>query len=258
MKADRDLLKSDMANFTHTRDFFKSCLSVVESQDKCHLCERKFAQRQERSSAVAAINKRLASVAKEMAESDLQKYDTELEEANAVRPQYEVYKRLIEIELPSIEQDIKLNDSQRSEILAQLESLDASVSQAEQSRRDVESISRTITNIARHQTDIDGLEHDLSALSSQQKSSKDSFRSVEDIQQQQASCMEQSRILKAKVIKLTREKAQATESRHAMELELKESERKIHNANQELKDRQGLYLRIQEVKDNTSSYREIV
>lgn len=251
-------VKSDISNTVHTKDFFSSCLKVAESQDKCHLCERKFTQRQEKSHAILALQKRIARQANDEIMAELSRLEGELKEANAARPQYEVYTRLCEIELPELDKNIEQAEEQRSGILSQLEGLDSKVKQLEDVKREVEAIGKPVGSLTQHQKDIEELESKLSNLSSQQKSSGDSTRSMDEIKSQQTSCLEQTRAAKTKVNTLTRDKERARTAIHQLQMELQASETKIGTANQLLKDRQSLSRQLTDLKESVVNYRETV
>jgi DNA repair protein RAD50 len=255
--SDRDTLKSDLDNFTHLFAFWSNCIAVVEKQNKCHLCDRKFTASQEKSSAIAKLRQRLAEDSRATISIELQGVEEELKEAQASRSQYETYKRLSDSEMPTLTTDLKIAEDQRDSLLASLEEQDAIVNQEELARKEVETLSKTVSNIARYVNEISGFQLEVNRLSTQQKSTGSSL-SLEEIQEQLARCTEQTRALKVKISKLTSDKDRSKVLINALELELRDAGDKLSKANFLMEKKQGLLLQIRELKDSNSALRDSI
>jgi DNA repair protein RAD50 len=255
--SDRDTLKSDLDNFTHLFAFWSNCIAVADKQNKCHLCDRKFAGSQEKSSTVTKLRQRLAEDSRATISAELQCVEEELKEAQASRSQYEAYKRLSDAEIPALATDLKTAEDQRNSLLAQLEEQDAVVNQEELARREVESLSKTVSSIARYVSEISGFQLEVNRLSTQQKSTGSSL-SLEEIQEQLASCGEQTRTLKAKISKLTSDKDHLKSLINTLELELRDAASKLSRAGFQMEKKQGLLLRIHELKESNATLRDTI
>jgi DNA repair protein RAD50 len=257
LESDRDTLKSDVENFTHLNDFYSKCIIVAEQQGKCRLCDRKFVEAREKSSAIAKLRQRLAEDNRAAIAAELQKVEDDLKEAQAARSQYEAYKRLSDIEIPALEKDLKRNEDQRVILLASLEDQDAIVRQEESAKREVESLSKTISTITRYSSEISSFDAEVATLSTQHKSSGNSL-SLEEIQERLAACGEQARGLKAKIAKITSEKDRMTGLINSLELEVRDGASKLTHANHEIEKKQGHLSRIQDLKENSRTQHDSI
>ncbi len=257
LESDRDTLKSDLENFTHLNDFYNKCIIVAEQQGKCRLCDRKFAEAREKSSAIAKLRQRLAADNRAALAAELQKVEDDLKEAQAARSHYEAYKRLCDVEIPALDKDLKRNEDQRVILLASLEDQDAVVRQEESAKREVESLSKTISNITRYSNEIFSLDAQVATLSTQHNSSGSSL-SLEEIQERLASRGEQARGLKAKIAKITSEKDRMKSLINSLELEVRDVASKLTHAEHEMDKRQGHLSRIQDLKENNRTQQDSI
>lgn len=252
LQTDRDIVSTDFNNFESTAIFFKQCINVVKTQNKCHLCDRKFVQEQEKSAAIQALNNKLAKQAKETIEADLRIFDEALKVANAARPQYEVYTRLSQHELPELSSNIQEADKQRADVLSQLEVLDRQVNQLDMTRKDVEAIATTVATIVRYQKQAEKLESKLTDLASQQQSSGVSSRSVEEIQDRQNTCLEETKGLRARIEGMRQSQLRGEKGIAQLEYEKQTTENKLGMAEQRLSEKKSLSTQIRECKDNNT------
>lgn len=257
LENDRDILKSDVENFTHLSDFYSKCIVVAEQQNKCRLCDRKFAERAEKTTAIDKLRQRLAADNRATIASELQKFEDDLKEAQAARSQYEAYKRLSGVDIPVLDKDLTKAEMQRNTLLAKLEEQDNVVRQEESDKRDVESLSKTISKITQYSSEISSFEADVRSLASQQKSSGSAL-SLEEIQEQLTTCGEQTRALKAKISKIMSEKDHTRGLINALELELRDAASKLSSAGHQMEKRQGLLLRIQELKESSAGQHDSI
>jgi len=257
LETDRDTLKSDVENFTHLNAFYNKCIIVVEQQGKCRLCDRKFVEAREKSSAIAKLRQRLAEDNRAALAAELQKVEGDLKSAQAVRSQYEAYIRLCNIEIPALDNDLKRNEDQRAILLAVLEDQDTIVRQEESAKREVESLGKTISTIARYLNEISSFDAQVATLASQHNSSGHSV-SLEEIQEQLASCGEQTRGLKAKIAKITSEKDRMKSLINNLELEVRDVASKLAHANHEMEKKQGHLFRIQDLKENSRTQHDSI
>jgi DNA repair protein RAD50 len=257
LESDRDTLKSDVENFTHLNTFFNKCIIVAEQQGKCRLCDRKFAEAREKSSAIAKLRQRLAEDNRAALAAELQKVEDDLKAAQAARSQYEAYIRLSDVEIPALDKDLKRNEDQRVNLLASLEDQDAIVREEESAKREVESLSKTISTITRYSSEISSFDAQAVTLSMQHNSSVNSL-SLEEIQERLAACGEQTRGLKAKIAKITSEKDRTKSLINILELEVRDVASKLTYANHEMEKKQGHLSRIQDLKENSRTQHDSI
>jgi DNA repair protein RAD50 len=257
LESDRDTLKSDVENFTHLNTFFNKCIIVAEQQGKCRLCDRKFAEAREKSSAITKLRQRLAEDNRAALAAELQKVEDDLNAAQAARSQYEAYIRLSDVEIPALDKDLKRNEDQRVNLLASLEDQDAIVRGEESAKREVESLSKTISTIVRYSSEISSFDAQVMTLSMQHNSSVNSL-SLEEIQERLAACGEQTRGLKAKIAKITSEKDRTKSLINILELEVRDVASKLTHANHEMEKKQGHLSRIQDLKENSRTQHDSI
>jgi DNA repair protein RAD50 len=257
MERDRDTLKSDVENFTHLEEFYNKCVVTAEQQNKCRLCERKFSDAREKSSAITKLRQRLASDNRSTVAAELTTLEKELKEAQAARAQYEAFKRLSEVDIPSHDEDINRNEKLRDTLLVKLEEQDVLVQQRESSKREVEALSKTVSRIVTYLGEISSLDADVSALSTQQKSGGSTL-SLADIQQQSTTCAEQIRTSKARISKMSLERERMRSLVNTLELELRDAANKLDNAEHQMSRKRDLMARIAELKESTTAQHDLV
>lgn len=251
---DRDTIKGDIVNFGEFKTFYAKCLDTAEQNNTCKLCERKFADAGEKSTAVRKIRAKLAATALDELKEQLQATEEDLKEAQAARPQYEAYKRLYDSEIPAFEREILKSEAQRNTLLSRLEEKDALVGQEEAAMRDVEWLSTTVGTIARYMNEITAFDSEVARLSTQQKSA--GAFNVEEIQEQLTACGEQSRTLKAKISKISSDKDRSRTLINSLELDTRDIANKLAAADHQLEKQQNIMSRIQEIKESSAKFRE--
>ncbi|ELR07402.1 hypothetical protein GMDG_02537 [Pseudogymnoascus destructans 20631-21] len=256
LESDRDLIKSDIDNFTHLNKFWSGCIETAERENQCHLCDRKF-QPGEKSATISKLRSKLAKDARETLTVELKEMEDMCGDAQAVRSQYETHVRLSTAELPALEKDIKKLDDQRSTLIKRLEGQDNSVREEESAKLDIESLAKSVSTIVRYVTDITGFEEQIASIASQQKLSG-SHLSVNDIQSQQEICNKKSDELKSQIAKLVKEKDESRSRINLLELDLRDAGSKMVEANHQMQRKEELLQRIQEMKEVNAGQQEAI
>ena len=256
LENDRDLIKSDIDNFAHLNKFWTGCIETAERKNKCHLCDRKF-EPEEKSATISKLRAKLAKDARQTLIEELKELEELCKDAQGARSQYETFTRLNTTELPSLEKEIQKAEDQRNVLLIQLEEQDNLVRQEEDAKLDIESLVKPVSTIARYQSEITSAEKEVARISLQQKS-LGFYLSLDDIRDQLATCIEEARAVKAKISKLTTDKEQARMAINTLELELRDTASKIMNAGHQMKEKQTLLLRVQELKESNLAQRETI
>lgn len=256
LEEDRDLLKSDLENFTHLNKFWSGCLETAEKKNQCHLCDRAF-KPEEKSKTVTKLRKKLADDAQQATQKDLKETEEVLKSAQAARSQYEVYLRLSTKEVPPLEKEIRAAEEQRATLLTQLDEHDNLVRVQDEAKLDVEALAKPVSTIGRYQTEIASYEDEVNRIASQQKSLGD-YMSLDEIREKLSKINEEIRQVKSAIADITREKDQARTAINTLELELRDIAGRIMNAGHQMKEKTTLLERIDEFKENNNIHRESI
>ena len=255
LQNERKIIKDDVDNFTHLSNYYRQCLNTAQKNDKCQLCNRKFADPRERSTALDKIEKKIAEAAREIQEEQLQTYDEELNLATAARVQFDVYTKLVEAEIPSLEKDLKNGEDRKNNLLHIIEQHDNLVAQVESAKREVDALTKNVEKILRYSSDISKHEADIVRISSQQKYSGSSM-TIEEIEQQQTACMEGIRSVQGKIGKINSDMNRAKTALSTLELELSHMSGKLNTAQYHLEKKQGLTSQMEELRDHNIQLRD--
>jgi DNA repair protein RAD50 len=255
LEQERNSVQKDIDGFAYVTDYYTRCLNDVNSQNKCRLCDRKFADKKERSLALEKINKQLAKDARAALEDDLKRLDADLKKAVAARPQYETFKTLSATEIPALEKELQEAKQRDDELNRVLEQHDSLFNQAMSAKKEVESLSTTVRTITGYRSEISKHEADIARLSSQQKLSGSSL-SIEEIDEQQTACSAQIRSLKAKIQKMSSDKEHAKSTMNNLQVEMSSISSKLASAEHALERKRDLLSRLEGLRENTSQLRE--
>ncbi|PQE33342.1 dna repair rad50 protein [Rutstroemia sp. NJR-2017a WRK4] len=256
LEDDRDQIRADIDNFKHLANFYNGCLTTIQRQDKCKLCDRRFAGQGERSKAVDKIRMHLAQDARETLEGDLETYNEQVKAAKAVQSQYDRYVAL-KNDIPDIEHKIKDAEEEKARLLQDVEQQDMIVEEKENDKKQIDSLNHIITSIIRHNQDITEHEAKVDSLASQQKI-VGSTMTAEEIESQQTTCSETLRTLRDQVKKISDEKTAAKDRLNQLELELSRKSRDFQDVVHNLAKKQALRKEIEELTESNKSQRESI
>lgn len=235
--------------------FFTNGKKCIENRNSCLLCERSFANGPEKSKALQLIEKRLLEVTQQNLQTQLDEYEEDLKTANAARQQYDSYKTLSEVDIPSLQKDVKKIESEKKLVVESLEEQDLVVADAVSSQHDLDSLVKPVGTITQCKNDLVKYDADIARLSSQQKMSGSSLN-TEELDQQSTACEESIRALDSKLNKLRSDEKQASSSINLLEKEEGEVSQKLSSAKYQLEKKQSLSDEIKDLRDSTAKLRE--
>ncbi|KAI0912823.1 AAA domain-containing protein [Ustulina deusta] len=256
LEGDIVTLKNDMSLSTEMSKYYASCRKAMNEKNKCELCERPFANANEKSRLAAKIRSVLEQFGKSELEAELTELEQLLGQLRAARPQSETYMRLL---MEKREADKELQDTQNKEAstLRRLEELDDTVRVKQEERQDFESMSKTVLNISQTHKDIVEAEAQVDRIISQQQSSG-TIRSTQEITELQNECGEQLKLAKNKMNKLSNEKQRMRDTVNALELERSELRNKLSHAIRQLERKTEYQDQIQAQKNDIMKQKEII
>lgn len=240
-------------------DALKQHYSKIKDQavrfNKCYYCDRDF---KDHAAAKTKLMGKIATRLNDQDKLDLMdwqtKYTAQLKTLRSVRPQYETYQRL-ENELPPLRRDIDSISSQRDELVRRLEDQDLVFREAEDKRQEIDALGKNVLKIS--QTHKDLLDAERQVERSQQSSSI-TMRSPDEINEEQTTCAEQTRVAQAKLSKLTAERQRLKDLVAQLEVERLELRHKISNAVQQLERKKSLQESVRRYKEEQAHLRESI
>ncbi|GAB1310023.1 DNA repair protein rad50 [Madurella fahalii] len=255
IEAELSQTETDLKLYDEMKKHYSSIKDRAVRFNKCYYCERDFKDQ------AAAKSKLLDKIAKKLNDEDKlelmeeQTHFTEqLKTLRAVRPQYETYQRL-ENELPSLRRDIDSISSQREELVRRLEDQDLVFREAEDKRQEIDALSKNVLKIAQTHKDILDAERQVERS---QQSSSITMRSPDEINEEQTTCAEQTRVAQAKLSKLTAERQRLKDLAAQLEVERLELRHKISSAVQQLERKKSLQESIRRYKEEQGHLRETI
>jgi DNA repair protein RAD50 len=257
IEKERDEARQELDGITYVSEYYRKGLNAITQHNCCRLCERTFADKKEQSSAKDKIEKALAKYVKNDLEVDLQALETDLKSANAARSQYDMYKKLHDVEIPALEKDVERMENKKKSLVFRLEQCDNAVNEEEAAKSDVEALSATVNSISKYCTEILNHDADITRLSSQQKLSGSTL-SADEIQEQTAACDERIRAIRAKIDRIKTDKDRATAEINHLESESANISNRLNTAKFELKNKQRLQEEIDELRENNNLQRDAI
>ncbi|TAQ90742.1 hypothetical protein B7494_g906 [Chlorociboria aeruginascens] len=257
LETERDSIQKDLDGFTYVREYYQKCSDTVKEKNACRLCERRFADTKEQSKALEKIDKLLAKNAQEQLKADLESIKKELQQAIAVRSQYEIYNALSKNEIPTLEKELQKAEKDKLNWVARLENEDSQVREKETAKSFIEALLNNINTMIRLSDEISGYNADIVTLSSQQKLSGSS-RTIEEIEEQISAYSERIRILAARIGKMATDKDRAKTSINTLERELSNASSKCDNAGYQLEKKEALLSQIKELEENNQKQQALI
>jgi DNA repair protein RAD50 len=257
LEKERNQVRQDLDGMTYVSKYYHQGRDIINQKNCCRLCERSFADKKEKSAALEKIERQLAKLVKHELEADIKVLEADFKTASSARSQYDLYTKLHDTEVPTLENDVERMESKKSTLVRRLEQCDSVVNDEESAKRDVEALSPTVSNIAKYCSEILSLETDIARLSSQQKLSGSSL-SVEEIKEQSASCDERIRAVKHTRDRLVEDREHAKREINKLDGELGNTSINVNKAKHELENKQRLTKEIEELREHTNQQREVI
>ncbi|KAI9724717.1 MAG: DNA repair protein rad50 [Chrysothrix sp. TS-e1954] len=245
VEQNREIVKKDVDSFSTMHEWYSQCAKTLEKSDKCRLCERSFKSDKERSAFTAKVQA-LASRAAQEGESELKSMDNDLKSLRAMSGTYESWKRLDQIDIPKLQNEVKSLMPQRDQLLQQAETLDEQLNQKQGSKRNAELLSKTVQQIVRYQTEIASLKVNIESISAKQSQSGRS-RTPDEIQTQLRSANESVRSAKGVLATLTRDRDRARTRITELELEFRDVKAELSTVSQQLAEQSRVSTQIEEL-----------
>jgi len=257
IEKDRDEARQELDGITYVSDYYRKGLNAIIQHNCCRLCERTFADKKEQSSAKDKIEKALAKYVKSDLEVDLKVLETELRSANAARSQYDVFKKLHDIEIPALEKDVERMENKKRSLVFRLEQCDSAVNEEESAKRDVEALSATVNSITKYCIEISNHDADIARFSSQQQLSGSTL-SAEEIEEKSAACEERIRAIRSNRDRIKTDQDRAKTEINNLEIQSGNISNKLNTANFELEKKQRLLEEIDEFRENNNQQRDAI
>ncbi|KAK2594559.1 DNA repair protein rad50 [Conoideocrella luteorostrata] len=251
-------MRNELSLFDALVDYYKKCKRMLESKNRCLLCERHFDDGQSASldRLGKKIEKNLDPKGKVDVEKDLKDAMVNLDSLRKVRSSYDTFQRLTS-ELPSLRDECKAIEDEYDAFERQLEEREARVSGEDERVRDLDDLSKTVSTMSQLSRDIKESEGQVDRIMSQQMSGG-ATRSADEIHELQASTGEQLRALKTRISKLTTDRQRMKDQLSSLELERSELRNKIGHAAGQLDKKADIQNQIQSSKEDMSHQREII
>lgn len=245
--------ETDLSLYDYLKSYYKKAQDAATQFNKCNLCTRDFGNdHATKSKLLEKISKRLSDSDKQALIKDINNNKKILNTLRAVRSKYETHQRL-EGELPSLSKEIASTTSQKEELVRRLEDKDAVYREAEEKQHEIDSLGKNILKISQTYKDIADSERQIERS---QQSSSNAMRSAEEINEEQTTCSEQTRVAQTKLGKLTSDKQRLKDLASQLDMERVELRHKISNAVQQLERKKSLQEVIRRSKEEQNQLRE--
>lgn len=246
--------EADLSLYDHLKDFYVKAKKKATELNKCSLCEREFGTPAEKSKIMEKIARMLSEEDKEELIVDQIDFSANLKTLKGVQSRYQTYHRLSE-EIPAMAADITSLGFQKEELVRRLEDQDLAFKEAEDKQQDMDSLSKSVLKITQSHKDITDSERQIERS---QQSTSLQVRSAEDINDEQTTCAEQTRVAQGKLNKLSTERQQMRDRLAQLEVDKMELRHKISNAVQQLERKRRLQDTILKHKDEQSQLRDSI
>lgn len=252
-----DVARKDSEQYAGVGAYLTQCLETAQKGKVCRLCTRPFRNDTEFQNFKSKLEQLVKKTQAEDEDEDMKRLEEDLNTAREASTAYDTWIRLSQTDIPDMEKEEQQYDSQRDELLTELESRDKVVDEKTEKKRDVESLSKTVNTIVRYDGDIKSVKSQIEELSSKQQNAT-AARTLEDIQEEIAATGEKSRALKKTLTKLTNDKEQTRTEINSLELQLRDARSNLDNAKFQLEKKADLLTRMEEYKNLNAQQREAI
>ncbi|OTA64043.1 hypothetical protein K449DRAFT_380986 [Hypoxylon sp. EC38] len=248
--------EKDIALFDHLGQYYLECQRTLNKKNRCHLCDRTFADANEKSRLAKKIKEALQDTKREELQKDLSEDEVLLGNLRAVRPQSELYARLMS-EKEESDREIRVSKEREEDMVQRVEEMDEVVRERQEEKQDLESMGKTVLNISQTYKEIEEAEAQVERIMSQQQSSG-AVRGTQDIHELQDRCAEQMRVVKNSIAKLSSDRQRMRDLINSLELERSRLSNRISEADRQLERKKGFQDQIQAQKDEMSKQKEVI
>ncbi|KAM7209007.1 DNA repair protein RAD50 [Naviculisporaceae sp. PSN 640] len=248
-------LETELALFDHLKEYYKGAQEKLANKNKCSLCERDFSgQLDAKSKFLKKLNAFFSKDNKEQTIADYEEAKRLMSGLKAANSKYESYQRLSG-DIPALTAEITSLGLHKDELVRRLEDQDLMFKEAEDKLQDMDSLSKNVLKISQTHKEIVDSERQIER--SQQSASLQT-RSAEEINDEQTTCAEQTRVAQGKLAKFTHERQRMKDQVTKLEFEKMDLNRKISEAVQQLERKKRLQESIRKYKDEQAQLREAI
>lgn len=249
-------IETDIALFGHLKEYYLECQEVLNKHNRCKLCDRGFADVNEKSRIIKKIKEALQDTTKAKYEEDLNESRKCLEILQKARPQSDTYHRLLSLKVDT-NREIEVAEEREKRMIRDVEEMDEEVRKQQDEKQELESVSKAVHSIAQTLKEITGAESQIERLMSQQQSSGGA-RSPQDIHEELERYSEQTGALDSSISKLLGDKQRLREHINKLELEQSQLKNDLNDAVRELEKKKGFKDQIQDQKDGMNKQKELI
>ena len=251
----RDIVKADSDSSLQILNYFEACIKTAK-KGGCRTCERSFANDKERDRMINAVQNEIKKLEDgKNAKDELPELEKDLQDARAVRSNFDTWERLTQKEIPEVTKNEKELSQKRDGLLSQLEDQDAMVNDRESAKRSIQSLSKTVQTIANYRNEIANIEAQIEELVAKQKTAGLS-RGLDIIQEEVKKVGDESRSVNSRLDKSTGDRDRSKAYINSLELEKRDITSKLSTAEYQLKEKAAVEGQIEELKGSNAEQRE--
>ncbi|KAI9660732.1 MAG: DNA repair protein rad50 [Alyxoria varia] len=259
-------IKRDLNMYKKLDEYYGQCRELLESEDRCKLCQRKYGgptdteedkkeHARNRQFLREKLDKMLSGSKKNELERELKDNEEDLRKAHAVRSNYDSWKKLGEKEIPDLDKEVKRLQPRREELNRKAEQQDNVLRERENAKVEVESLQKAVQKIGRCCVDISSNQASLSSLQTKQ-SQAGITRGFEEINREMEGVNEKTKSAKNHLSQLTHERDRAKAQIHQLNMDLKDLQSDLTNANHQLKERDDVKAQMDDLTTSSEEYRK--
>ncbi|KKZ63449.1 DNA repair protein RAD50 [[Emmonsia] crescens] len=250
-----DMAKKDADQYAGLGEYLSKCMDAARQKKVCRMCSRPFKTEGEFQVFLNKLDALVKRATQDAEDESMQQLEEDLEAAQSVSTFYDTWVRLSSTEIPALEKEESQLESQRENLLSQIEDHDKIVSERAESKKNVESLSKTVATISKYHSEITTLRSQIEDLSANQQDVSGS-RTLEDIQEQISAIGLKYRELQKVISKLNNDKDQSRTEITTLELKLRDVRSNLDNANYQLEKKASYAARVEEYRNLNAKERE--
>lgn len=249
--------RNELMSDTQITEYYAQCRQYFDARNACKLCGRGFHSKEESKSLVEKFKKFLDKESKER-ESELKTVQETLKSLRELTPAYEIWARLTDTEIPSMEKDCQALEIDLGRLAEKLEQEhDRNISECTDNKYEVEKMKKNVQSIVKYGNDIGSLRQQIEELSGKQSQSG-LARSLDEITEQQKTINEQTKTSRTELNRLRGERESSQDRINQLELEVRDSQAKLNQAASQLKEKQTVQSQIDDLIASRTEQRESV
>ena len=259
-------IKRDLNMYQKLEEYYGQCRELLESEDRCKLCQRDYGSSRDtqedkkehaknRQFLREKLDKMLSGSKKTELEKELKDNEEDLRKAHAVRPNYDSWRKLGEKEIPDLETELKRLQPRREELDKKAEQQDNVLRERENAKVEVDSLQKAVQKIGRCCADISSNQTSLSNLQTKQ-SQAGITKGFEEINHEMEGVNEKIKSAKTTLSQLNHERDRAKAHIHQLNMDLKDLQSDLTNANHQLKERDDFKAQMDDLTNSNEEHRE--